>query len=95
MAKTFEMRPIEEMSIAEKGLLAIILVVSVMDLLYIMITIHWITTGITSNNVLSSQVFSNLLFALLLQGVLIITIFMWRGLEELHEIKQLLSKKKK
>ena len=91
------LRSFEQMSIAEKGLLAVVFVISVMNLLFIFMAIHWMSTGTQVSVQFSGQIFNNLLTALVLQGVLIVAIFEWRAVESLEEIKNALkapSKKK-
>lgn len=89
------MRSFEQMSIAEKGLLAVVFVISVMDLLFIFMATHWLATGTQISAQFSGQIFSNLLIALLLQAVLIVAIFEWRVVESLEDVKSLLKASKK
>jgi hypothetical protein len=90
-----ELRSFEQMSIIEKALLAVVFIVSVMNLLYIFMAIHWLSTGTAVSAQFSGQIFSNLLFALMLQGVLIACVFEWRIIESLEEVKDILRGKKK
>ena len=89
------MRSFEQMSIAEKVLLAVVFVVGVMNLLFIFMAIHWLATGTQVSIQFSGEIFSNLLTALVLQGVLIMAVFEWRAVESLEEIKVLLTGSKK
>ena len=90
-----ELRSFEQMSIVEKALLAVVFVVSVMNLLFIFMAINWLATGTSVATQFSGQIFSNLLFALMLQGTLIVAIFEWRIIESLEEFKVILKGKKK
>jgi hypothetical protein len=94
MAK-MELRSLEEMSIVEKALLAVVFVISVMNLLFIFMAINWLATGSQIAAQFSGQIFSNLIFALVLQGVLIVAVFEWRIIESLEDLKVILGKKKR
>ncbi len=95
MAEDIGMRSFEQMSIAEKVLLAVVFVVGVMNLLFIFMAIHWLTTGTQVSVQFSGQIFSNLLTALVLQGILIVAVFEWRMVESLEDVKVLLKTAKK
>jgi len=89
------MRSFEQMSIAEKALLAVVVVVGVMNLLFIFMAINWLSTGTQVSVQFSGQIFANLLTALVLQGVLIVAVFEWRVVESLEDVKNLLKVSKK
>lgn len=90
-----KLRSFEQMSIVEKALLAVVFVISVMNLLFIFMAIHWLSTGTVVAAQFSGQIFSNLIFALVLQGILIVAIFEWRLIESIEELKVILKGKKR
>lgn len=84
-AKEEELRPLESLGMVEKLLMAVVLIIGAVGLLYIFMTIHWIVTGNPAAQS-PNPTFSNLLTALMLQGVLINAIFLWRILDRLTDI---------
>ena len=87
-----ELRSLEGMHLVEKLLLGVVIIIGLLGLIYI----YMIAQVATTSAQIGMETYSDLAMALILQGVMINAIFLWRIVEELTEIKiSLMSKKKR
>ena len=86
-----ELRSLEGMHLVEKLLLGVVIIIGILGLIYI----YMIAQVATSASTLGMETYSDLVMALILQGVMINAIFLWRIVEELTEVKICLMKSKK
>lgn len=87
------LKPLGKMHFVEQALLAVILIIGAVDLLYIFMAISWMSQGIA--NIVTQNVFSDLLLALHLQVLLASTIFLWRLVVYVNDIREVVVGKKK
>lgn len=86
-----DIRALKDMHIIEKMLLFVTVVIGCLGLIYVVIIVQ--SLGLSTAE--SSGVFSSLTEVLILQGIVVNAVLIWRVVEGLKEIKIVLETKKK
>lgn len=86
-----KLRTLKGMHVVEKLLLGAVIFIGLLGLVYI----YLIAQVAATSAAVGMQTYADLVMALVLQGVMINAIFLWRIVEELTEVRLYLTSKKR